>query len=290
MHSRIRARITRASVVFALAGLAGFAPQADAARVGVLSNKFAIETASDFSAKIPGHSFAPVVLGPVPTLSDLTDNFDVILLFEDTTFSNAPAVGDVVAAFAKSGRTVVLGTFYDEDRSDGPSAPFTPHGWGQMETIDPNTTDGVGTAYAPRTLNIATMVAHPLTAGVKSLASAKYAGGNDAKAGTLVVAAWDQKNARGNVDPAIAYRVTGLACVIHVAIAPDYPTVGVAGVDFTGDFYVVWKNAFDFAGHQCVAGAPGVIVIPALDSVSLAALALLLAALGAVALRRQRVR
>ena len=61
MHSRSRARVARASVAFALAaGLAAFASFAHAARVGVLSNRFAIETATDFSAKITGHSFTPV--------------------------------------------------------------------------------------------------------------------------------------------------------------------------------------------------------------------------------------
>jgi len=291
MHSRIRTRVARASVGFALvAGLATLAPLAEAARVAVISNRFAIETATDFSAKITGHSFTPIIPSSAPTLKDLTDNYDVILLFEDTTFAGAPAVGDLVAAFAKYGKTVVFGTFYDEDRSDAPSSPFTSHGWGQMETIDPNTTDGVGTPGAYRSLNVASMLPSPLTTGIHSLASAKWAGGNEAKPGTIVVATWDQKNARGNPDPAIAYRVTGAACVVHVAIAPDYPTVGIEGVDFTGDFYAVWKNAFDFASHQCVAAAPGVFIVPTLDSVALAALALLLAALGAVTLRRQRAR
>ena len=75
----------------------------------------------------------------------------------------APAVGNTVAAFARTGRPVVLGTFYDQDRSDGPPE-FTPHGWGDLETIDPNVTDGVGTSYEPRTLG--SSVAHPLTVGV----------------------------------------------------------------------------------------------------------------------------
>ena len=47
--------------------------------------------------------------------------------------------------------------------------------------------------------------------------------------GSVVAALWQQPNARGLPDPAIASRVTGPACVIHIAIAPNYPSVGVAG-------------------------------------------------------------
>src|SRR5437764_858618 len=137
----------------------------------------------------------------VPTLSSLTTNFDVVLLFEDGTFANAPLIGNVIASYANTGRTVVIGTFYDQDRSDGPPA-FSPNGWGALENIDPNITDGVGTAYSPRTLDPASIAAHPLTAGVTTLFSDKWAGGNQAKVGTTVVANWLQRNAKSNPDPA----------------------------------------------------------------------------------------
>ncbi|HTI46282.1 MAG TPA: hypothetical protein VMB76_06970 [Casimicrobiaceae bacterium] len=233
--------------------LCALAPAAaHAARVGVLSNKNFNETAGDFGSKIQTHTFTGVDVssGP-PSLSRLLQDFDVLLLFEDGTFSQAPAVGTVVAQFAETGRPVVLGTFYDQDRSDGP-IDFTPHGWGDLELIDPNTTDGVGTTYQTRTLG--SVVTHPLTTGVTSLMSAKFAGGNQAKPATIVVATWAQKNALGNPDPVAAYRITGAACVIHIAIAPDYPTVGIPGTDFSGDFYRLWRNAFDFAANRCVTG------------------------------------
>ena len=67
----------------------------------------------------------------------------------------------------------------------------------RSKEIDPNTTDGTGTPYAPRTLDTATMVRHPLTRGLTSLTSGKFAGGNQAKPGTTVVAWWKQPNARG---------------------------------------------------------------------------------------------
>ena len=128
----------------------------------------------------------------------------MLLVFEDSTYGNAPRVGNVAAAFAGTGRAVVIGAFYDQDRSDAP-ASVSPHGWGALEQLDPNTTDGTGTPYAPRTLDTATMVAHPLTAGITSLSSAKFAGGNNAKPGTTVVAWWNQPNALGG--PGSRHRV-----------------------------------------------------------------------------------
>jgi hypothetical protein len=263
--------------------------EANAARVGVLSNNYFNETAADFNAKVPGHTFTGVdVSATVPTLTTLTTNFDVLLLFEDSPFANAPAVGNVVAAFAGTGRPVVLGTFYDQDRSDA-SIALSPHGWGALETIDPNTTDGVGTPYAARSLNAASIVTHPLTSGVTTLTATQFAGGNQAKAGTIVLANWAQPNARGLADPAIAYRISAGACVIHIAIAPSYPTIDAT--HFGGDFYRAWRNAFDFGAGGCAAAAgPGAAVIPALSPVALMLSVLLLAALGGFSRRLSRRR
>jgi hypothetical protein len=259
---------------------------ANAARVGVLSNNYFNETAADFNAKMPGHTFTGVdVSGTVPTLTTLTTNFDVVLLFEDSPFANAPAVGNVVAAFASSGRTVVLGTFYDQDRSDA-SIALSPHGWGALETIDPNTTDGVGTPYAARSLNAASIVTHPLTSGVTTLTATQFAGGNQAKAGTIVVANWAQANARGLADPAIAYRISAGACVIHIAIAPSYPTI--YATHYGGDFYRAWRNAFDFGAGGCVTAVGPGAAIPAVSPVAIVLSALLLAALGGFSLRLSR--
>jgi hypothetical protein len=275
------------------ATLACIALSAQAARIGVLSNKNADQVASDFQTKIPNHSFTGVDVGAgAPPLSQLTTQFDALLLFEDGSFAQAPGVGNTVAAFARGGRAVVLGTFYDQDRSDG-SPEFTPHGWGELEGIDPNTTDGVGTPYQPRTLG--TVVPHPLTVGVTSLSSAKLAGGNQPKSGTIVVASWTQKNAKGGADPAAAYRITGSACVIHIAIAPDYPIVGTSGSDFGGDFYRLWRNAFDFASNHCITGTANlpdtdVFSIPTTSGPVLVLLAALLALLGAQRVARRTSR
>ena len=288
----LRARVARA--VFAVAAAIVMTSPAFAARVGVLTNKYATQTAADFNTRIPEHVFTGVDTSQAPpTLKSLTDAYDVLLIFEDSTYGNATAVGNAAAAFANAGRAVVIGAFYDQDRSDGP-AINAPHGWGGLEQIDPNTTDGTGTPYALRTLNTETMLAHPLTAGVTSLTSTKWAGGNRAKAGTIVVAYWNQPNALGEPDPAIAYRVTDAACVIQFAIAPNYPVVGIEGTDYSGDFHRAWKNAFDFAASRCVPAAVGgtpsdPAAIPTMSQWGLL-LTILLVGAGAALQRRRRVR
>ena len=143
--------------------------------------------------------------------------------------------GNRVAEFVNTGRAVVLGTFYDQDRSDAIGGTTSPHGWGALETIDPNTTDGVGIVvhgaharaghdpepcadsrrYVARRNCVATRAPTPAATRRKS--------------GTTVVAYWNQTNARGQPDPAIAYRVTANACVIHIGIAPQYGVVATFG-------------------------------------------------------------
>jgi hypothetical protein len=288
-----RARAAAVRILFAAAAAAAIASPAFAARIGILSNKYATETAADFNNRIPTHSFSAVdTSSATPNLQTLKDSFDVLLVFEDSTYGNATTVGNIAAAFATSGRAVVLGAFYDQDRSDAP-ASIPPHGWGALEGLDPNTTDGTGTPYVPRTLDVATMQKHPLTAGITSLTSGKFAGGNAPKDGTIVVANWTQANAKGDPDPAIAYRVTGNACVIQLAIAPNYPVLGVSGTDFGGDFHRAWQNAFDFGAAQCVvpvATSPGgdPAKVPTLSQWGLALTILLVGAAGLVTQRRRR--
>jgi hypothetical protein len=276
-----------------VAGLVLSSP-AQAARVAILSNAWAAQTATDYNAKIPRHVFTGIdVTSIVPSLDSLLADYDVVLLFEDQLFVNSQAVGTRVAEFANAGHTVVLGTFYDQDRSDAIGGTTSPHGWGALENIDPNTTDGVGTAYAVRTLDPASIVAHPLTRGVATLSALRgnpgpYAGGNEAKPGTTVVAAWAQTNARGNVDPAIDYRQTGKACVIHIGIAPHYGvlnTFGTYGVDFGGDFYRAWSNAFDFGALHCRPSP-----IPTLSAWTYVAMAMLIVAYASLAMARMRRR
>jgi hypothetical protein len=289
-----RLRVSVARVLFALFAAVAAAAPVHAARVGVLSNKYATETAADFNSHIPTHAFMAIDTSlAIPTVQSLTDAFDVVLMFEDSRYGNATAVGNALAAFASTGRVVVIGAFYDQDRSDGP-ADKSPHGWGTLEQIDPNTTDQAGTPYAQRTLDTTTMVRHALTTGIKSLTSAKFAGGNQAKPGTTVVAYWNQPNALGQPDPAIAFRITGAACVIQLAIAPNYAVIGTSGTDYGGDFHRAWKNAFDFGANRCVSSSANSdpsdpFAIPTLSAWGLA-LTILLVGAAAAFPRRRRAR
>jgi hypothetical protein len=284
----VLSRMAAACGMFAVVAMTLAAIPAHAARVGVLSNNYAAATATDFASKIPGHTFTGVdTSATVPTLSSLTSAFDVLLVFEDGRFLNSKAVGDVAAQFVGLGRPVVLGTFYDQDRSDVVNPALSvipvPGGWGALELIDPNTTDGLGVPTdasgfpnLPRVMNAAGIVSHALTQGVTALAATTgFAGGNQAKAGTIVLANWTELNARGQPDPLIAYRLTGRSCAVQIGIAPDYAVgAGTGYGGFTGDFYVVWKNAFDFAASSCGTAKH----IPSLSSGGLALTVLLVVA------------
>ncbi|MEO8849687.1 MAG: hypothetical protein ABI440_13795 [Casimicrobiaceae bacterium] len=267
-----------------------FVTPAFAARVAVLSNRNFDFVVSDFTAHVSGHHFTAIDVsnGP-PDLATLLASYDEILLFEDRLFENAPAVGDRVFQFAESGRPVILATFYDQDRSDrSGQALGQAHGWGMLESIDPNTTDTFGAQPIAKTLNPASIVAHPLTAGVSSLYSnviggIGYAGGNEAKPGTLVLATWTQTNANNRPDPAIALRSSASSCVMQIGMAPVLPLNGTLGTDFGGDYYQVWKNAFDYGAGNCGRGW----VVPTLSPAPATALAALLAMFAALALRRR---
>ncbi len=295
--SPVVSRLAAACGLFALFAVALTATSAQAARVGVLSNNYAAATAADFTTKIPGHTFTGVdTSANVPTLASLTGAYDVLLVFEDGAYANSLGVGNVAAAFANTGRGVVLGTFYDQDRSDvkNPALASQAHGWGALELIDPTTSDGTGVRTdvngvpnLPRVLNAASIVIHPLTKGVTALsAPSGLAGGNQAKPGTVVLASWTELNAHGLPDPAIAYRITGAACVVQIGIAPDYAIgIGAAYSNFSGNFYVVWKNAFEFAATSCGTATK----IPSLSDGGLALTVLLVIAI-AFSQRRRIVR
>ena len=276
--------ISRWSLTLALMAVMGLcaATFSEAANIAVLSNQYAPELATDFNAQLTGHTFTGIdVSTTTPTLAEL-QAYDAVLLFEDGTFSNATNVGNVVAQYANSGHAVILGTFYDQDRSDAGG-----HGWGALESIDPNTTDTVGCSYTANAINAASIVAHPLTTGVTSLFSGPtgYSGGNQAKPGSVVLANWTNLNELGNPDPAIAYRITGNACVIHIGIIPHYGLLGTYGVDFGGDFYQVWQNASDYAvgGCQAVVAAP----VPAMTDWGMMTFVLLAGSASVFMLRRK---
>ncbi len=189
------------------------------------------------------------VSGQTPSVAFL-NQYDVVLLFEDGLFANAINVGDSVGAYVSGGGNVVLGTFYWQDRSDNPN--FTPPGWGALEALDPFTAP-YGSEYRADSLDVASIVAHPMTAGVTALRVHSYHGGVAAKPGTTVLARWSDacQTCTGGVnDPLLGYRVGSMGQrIVGVSVAPQYPVYG----NYSGDFYRLWGNVLRWAA----AGGPG---------------------------------
>ena len=47
-----------------------------AARIGILSNKYATETAADYNARIPTHTFSAIdTSAAIPTIAEVVDGF-----------------------------------------------------------------------------------------------------------------------------------------------------------------------------------------------------------------------
>ncbi|UCG89220.1 MAG: hypothetical protein JSW71_12045 [Gemmatimonadota bacterium] len=227
-----------------------FAATADSGRVAtgnvlVLSNRNLGGVMDYFPEYMPGFTFDSMnVLSQTPTLAFL-NQFPVVLLFEDGLFANATNVGDSVAAYVQAGGNLVLGTFYWQDRSDNPRYN-NENGWGALEQIDPFTAP-YGSEYRYDSLDVSSIVAHPLTQGVNSLWVNSYHGGVDAKPGTTVLARWSDyctgcDPAAGT--PLIGYRIEANGQrIVGVTVYPAYPYYG----GFGGDFYRLWENALGWA-------------------------------------------
>jgi len=164
-------------------------------------------------------------------------------------FSNAPNVGSVVYEYVMIGGNLVLGTFYEQDRSDNTLAGWTPYGWGPLETIDPFTSDGVGCEYDNDTLDVTSIVAHPITEGVESLWCDMYHGGVHAKPDTIVLANWTSPNYLGEQCPLVGYRILeDNQRVVQISIYPNYAYLNTSE-SVGGDFFVLWANAIKWAAE-----------------------------------------
>jgi type 1 glutamine amidotransferase len=231
---------------------AGRTPTPIVAKCLILSNWLADICALDFTLKIPDVDFAWMeVSSETPTYSKLKA-YDVVLLFEDGNFANAPNVGSAVYDYVMAGGNLVIGTFYEQDRSD--ITDWTPYGWGLLETIDPFTSDGYGCAYSPDELNVASIVAHPITSGVQSLWCDAYQGGVHAKADTVVVANWTGLNELGETCPLAGYRILeDNQRVVQISICPQYAYYNTSD-NVGGDFYTLWDNAIKWASEALYTG------------------------------------
>jgi hypothetical protein len=212
---------------------------------GVVADSFAVNAAN--------LTFDTMSVGSeTPNVAFLAQ-YDVVLLYEDGIFLNAPNVGDSVAAYYQGGGNVVLGTFYWQDRSDNVMVDnFTANGWGGLETVDPFL-GPEGSEYRPDSLDAASIVAHPMTAGVTALVVDDYHGGVTAKPGTTVLARWSDwcdSCAVGVNTPLLGFRTgSNGQRIVAVSVAPGYADYG----GYTGDFYRLWGNVLRWAA----AGGPG---------------------------------
>jgi len=221
----------------------------------ILSNFDADGCALDFELKIPDVDFAWMdVSSETPTYSKLKA-YDVVLLFEDGLFYNAPNVGSAVYDYVMSGGNLVIGTFYEQDRSD--CSTYGPNGWGPLETIDPFTSDGYGCEYTNDTLNVLSLITHPITSGVQSLwcdQNTGYHGGVHAKPDTIVVANWTGPNYLGEACPLAGYRILeDNQRVVQISICPQYAYYNTSD-NVGGDFYTLWANAIKWASEAVYTG------------------------------------
>lgn len=174
--------------------------------------------------------------------------YDVVLLFNNGIFDETSGIGNELAAYVAAGGNLVIGSFYWQGRSD---SEFTTPGWGDLEAIDPFTTNtaGVlqqgGATYEANDLGTVAEPTHPLIQGVTSLVSISgFSAGVLAKPSTTVVAYWTDGA------PLVGYRILGAGQrIVAISLFPaaDDPT------QVAGDVQTLWENAIVWAGN---AGGP----------------------------------
>ena len=227
-----RTALARFGIFAAVVMATVWSPATAAAQIEclVVSNSYADTVVTDFTANTTGINYTAFTTSTqVPTAADLAP-YDVILMFEDGNYANAPAVGNAVAAFHETGKGVVIGTFYWQDS------------WGNFanyQALSPAS----GSQYAPDSIDPTTIVAHPVTVGVTALFADQYRGGTALEAGATALALWTTPNALGNPDPAVAVRTTAFGRTAAISVLPSYSAHGAFGTAYSGGFYTLFQNA-----------------------------------------------
>jgi hypothetical protein len=169
---------------------------------------------------------------------NVLNQYDVVLLFANGLFNQSIVLGDQLEDYVQLGGNVITATFYWQNRSD--SGLDTP-GWGALEAIDPFSF-GAGQTYQAATLNAGSVVVHPLTTGVTTLASTGFRGAVTAKTATTVVARWSDNS------PLVGYQTLPQGSrMVAISLFP------ASGAGATGDVTTLWRNAVSWAG---AAGGP----------------------------------
>jgi hypothetical protein len=220
----------------------------------ILSNGGVDTCALDFALKILDVDFAWMDVSSETSTYSKLKAYDVVLLFEGGLFGNAPNVGSAVYDYVMDGGNLVIGTFYEQDRSDCTVPGWTLYGWGSLETIDPFTSDTNGCEYSADEINTSSIVVHPITSGVQSLWCDSYHGGVHAKPDTVVVANWTGPNYLGDPCPLAGYRILeDNQRVVQISIYPNYAYYNTSD-NVGGDFYTLWANAIKWASQALYTG------------------------------------
>jgi len=223
------------------------APTDDDVYCLLLANSYSdlTATAQDFADNMYGLAFDIFDCVTVTPTIDQLQAYDVVLLFENGIFANAPNVGAVIYDYVTNydGR-VVFATFVWQDWSTWPAG----YGWGLMEGICPLIEAG-GCEYNYDELDPGSIVPHAVTAGVTSLWCTSFHGGTAMQPGATGLARWSDQT------PAMAYDATTGGRMVAISIFPAYENHGNYGIDFGGDFHRVFENALKWA-----AGMPSVTI------------------------------
>lgn len=85
----------------------------------------------------------------------------MVLIFENGLYPSSANTGTAIQTYYAAGnRGVVIGTFYDQGRSDNPT--YMHVGYGLLETVHPFTAEAGGCEYNADSMNPASIVGHPI--------------------------------------------------------------------------------------------------------------------------------
>lgn len=178
-------------------------------------------------------------LNDPPALTMLV-RYNAVLLYEDGVFGGSQILGNRVAEYLAQGGNLVVGTFYWQNRSDG---PFETRGWGALEDSDIFSAAG-GAKYTSGSMDPDSKVEHTVMSGVDSIESTGFWGGV-AGGGSGVLARWKDGT------PLIG--VSGSSAGTRIVAISFFPVGGTSG-----DGTLLYANALHWAGTgNASSGATG---------------------------------
>ena len=215
----------------------------DVTKVLVMSPHYEFERAVEvFPLNMEGLEFTPWdVADSTPTQGQLND-FDVVLLFANSSSENDSNVANAVHDYVLDGGNVVLATFYYYYRGDGY--------WGRMESIDP--------VIGSLNVNNATYdtlifdTNHPLRNGIDTLITEYHPTGYSVRPGATLIASYNNGNWFAAYN-----KPNGRILAINA-----FPTEFDYGYVPRIEFFRLWENALLFAAWGQTSDRPSDNVVP----------------------------